>query len=295
MTSPTPAEPLNLQDAELVMDLFDRAAEAQLAMKLRSGATVDLPQRGKLLMTGDLHDHTLNYQRLVKLARLNESAENYLVLHEIVHGPNHVNGCDLSVRLLARAAALVLEHPQQVFMLLSNHELAQRGGEGILKGGHSVVDAFDAGLAFLYQEDAEDVRESMNRFIESMLLAVRCANGIFASHSLPSPRKIEKFDKSVVERTPTKDDLAVGGSAYLMVWGRHHNQKIADELAEAWQAKIFVMGHQPAEMGYEAEGETMLILASDHEHGQALPIELDKQYSRDELIDYLIPLAGVVV
>ena len=138
----------------------------------------------------------------------------------------------------------------------------------------------------------------MRGFIHSFPMAVRCANGVMCCHSLPAPRKIETFDKSLLDRLPTDEDLTSqhgGGDAYLMVWGRHHTQKVADELAEAWGAEVFVLGHQPAEMGYETQGQTMLILASDHEHGVALPIDLSRRYTRDELVEEIVPLAAVVL
>src|SRR5690606_23630354 len=101
---------------------------------------------------------------------------------------------------------------------------------------------------------------------------------------------------SVLTRISTEADLESHGSAYLMVWGRHHTQKVAEELGAAWGVRLFVMGHQPAEMGYETQGESMLILASDHEHGVALPIDLTRQDDTiDTLIERLTPLAAVVL
>ena len=59
--------------------------------------------------------------------------------------------------------------------------------------------------------------------------------------------------------------------------------------------RLFVMGHQPAEMGYFALGESMLVIGSDHDHGQGLPIDLARRYQRDDLVRELVPLASVVV
>lgn len=292
----------DLTDPQVVIDLFEQAAEANLSCPDRSGAVVDLEEAagGRLLMTGDLHDHGLNFHRILKLADLDGDEMHRVVLHEMIHGPGRVNGRDLSIRMLARAAALKGQYPRQVYLLQSNHELAQLNNEGILKNGVSQVDAFDAGVDFLYDDQADAVREAMNAFIRSFPLMVRCANGVMCCHSLPSPRKIETFDKQVLERTPTDADLTAangGGDAYQMVWGRHHTQKVADELSAAWGMEdgIFVMGHQPAEMGYERQGQSMLILASDHEHGVALPIQLDRRYTRDELAEQIVPLASVVL
>ena len=67
-------------------------------------------------------------------------------------------------------------------------------------------------------------------------------------------------------------------------------------LGEAWGVGLFVMGHQPAEMGYEPQGKTMLVLASDHDHGVALSIDLAcADYDQEKLIEQIVPLAAVVL
>ena len=294
-SAPPPGSDLNLENPEVAIDLFHRAAEALQNHKRRHGSTVELPARGRVVMTGDLHDHGLNLQRILKLAALHESSQNYVILHEIIHGPARVNDRDLSVRTLLRIAALLLDYPGQVLLLLGNHELAQYAGEGIVKAGSSVVETFDAGIDFIYHEYADDVRAAMNELIAAMLLAVRCPGGVFCSHSLPSPRKLEQFDRTVIDRVPTATDLALNGSAYLMVWGRNHTQKLADELAAAWGAATFVMGHQPTDGGYELAGETMLVLSSDHDHGVALPIDLAGDGTRDALVERIVPLNSIVL
>lgn len=290
-----PGSDLNLRDAEVVIDVFRRAARANLEAPRRQGASVHLPARGRLLMSGDLHDNGPNLLKLLKKASLAASPDHHLVLHEIVHGPHLVNGMDLSIQTLARVAALKLDYPEQVHILQANHDLAQFCGVGILKASVNVVDAFDAGVDFIYAEQADAVREAMFEFIKSYLLCVRCENGVFCSHSLPSPHHLAKFDRAVVDRVPTEQDLRQGGSGYRMVWGRNHTQALADDLGETWGCELFLMGHQPAEMGFEREGETMLILASDHNHGVALPVDLSKKTTIDRLVQRIIPLASVAL
>ena len=292
--TPNHTEP-DLGSADAVAELFKQAERANLDSSGRTGAVVDLPDTGRLLMTGDLHDNAQNYQRLLKLAHLDASPENRLILHEVIHGPNLVNGLDLSVRMLARVAALKCRYPEQVYVLQSNHELAQLRDEGILKEGRDTVESFDEGIDFLYGGQADDVREAMNGYLRSLLLGVRCANGIFASHSIPSDNRMKIFDPAVLDRAPTAEDLSEKGDVYHMVWGRNQSQATADTLAEAWGCKQFVMGHQPADMGYEFQEDTMLILASDHSHGVALPIDLTRTYDQEQLIESIIPLASVTL
>ncbi len=293
--TPLPGAGMNLQDADVVIDLFQRATEASLNHPLRSGSHLALPDHGQLMMTGDLHDNGLNLQRLLKLARLQDNKDHHIVLHELIHGEHKIEGRDLSVRIFAKVAALKCDFPDQVHLMLGNHELSQLGGDNILKGGISVVQVFDDGVDFIYADRADDVREAMNGLIRAMLLAVRCPNGIFCSHSLPSPRMLSSFDSHVIDRQPTDEDYKYPGSAYAMVWGRQHNQALADDLADDWQCDMFVMGHQPADFGYYVEADTMLVIASDHNHGVALPIDLARKYTMDDLVGELIPLASVVL
>lgn len=290
-----PEAGLNLQDPAVVIDLLTRAAQANLDTPHRKGATIHLPDQGRLLMTGDIHDHGLNYHRVVKFARLHQSSQNHLVIHELVHGEARINGRDLSVRLLAKAAALKLKYPHQVYHLQSNHELAQISGEGIIKYGASVVETFNAGVEFMYAEHAPAVNQAIEKYVRSLPLAIHCPKGILCSHSLPGPRKLLTFDHTVLKRDTTSVDLSPNGHAYNLVWGRDHTRELLDTLADAWRVKLFVTGHQPADWGYEVANDLLLILASDHEHGVCLPIDLSKEYTMELLIGEIVPLAAIVL
>jgi len=285
---------LDLQDAEAVCRVLREATEANLTSTLRRGATVELSDEGRLVVTGDMHDHRLNYRKAVRLAALEKDAGHHLLLQELIHSERLINGRDLSYRLSVETAQMQLQYPGRVHVLLSNHELSQAMGEDILKHGISSTEAFLAGLEYVFDEDAERVHEALSDWIKSLPLAVRCANGVFCAHSLPAPRKRPVFDPNVISRQPTEPDLTgPNGSAHLLVWGRNLAQEWADDLASQWGAALFVLGHQPAEMGYEFCGETMLILASDHEHGVALPIDLSASYTQSTLADQIIPFAAM--
>ncbi|XAL98195.1 hypothetical protein OT109_11360 [Phycisphaeraceae bacterium D3-23] len=290
-----PGSDLDLADPAVVAGLLRQAALANRADPARRGccAYVDAPNH--LLMTGDLHDNTRGLMQAVKLAKLTKSKSQRIVLHEIVHGPSRVNSMDLSIRTLARACSVKLAYPEQVYMMLSNHELAQRRQEHVFKDGGSDIDAFNDGLDHLYADEAGDVHAAFDAYVDSLLLAVRCGNGVMCAHSLPSPRKIDVFDPGVLDRELTEEDYAAEGSAHLMVWGRHQTLKVATELADTWGVETFLLGHQPADMGWEEMAHNGLILASDHEHACALPLDLEEQLDRDELTQYIVPLGAVRV
>ena len=241
------------------------------------GSVVHIPAEGRLVMTGDLHDHQANLEAILRLADLDAAPDHRVLLHEVIHPALAEGQPDLSVRTLVRVAALRVAYPNQVLTVLSNHELAQINQEPIEKAGRAVCVAFEEGVHQLYGEAAPEVLEAVRVYVRAMPLAVRVAGDagtLLLSHSVPGPKRIETFDKAVLNRRPTLDDLAVGGSASDMVWGRYHNRKILLELAEAWGVDGFVCGHQPAEAGVEWIPPNLLVLESDHDQGTALPLDL---------------------
>ncbi|MDX1563839.1 MAG: metallophosphoesterase [Phycisphaeraceae bacterium] len=292
----TAGSQVDLCNAAQVCKLFEEALEANRSTPGRKGSVVDLPDRGRLVVTGDLHDNRENFRKIVKLAELDRSADNHLVLHEVIHGPHMVNNLDLSYRMLASVAELKLKYPNQVHLMLANHDLAQINGVGILKHGMNVVEAFESGLDYLFGDRGSDIHDLIARFLKNLPLAVRGANGIFCCHSLPARRHLDDFDATVLDRTLSDHDLAgPSGSAHLMVWGRRFGQDVADRLAAGWGAEVFLMGHQKAEMGCEEVGRSMLIINSDTSHGAAVVADLSRKPNRDQLMEEMVPLAGVML
>lgn len=286
---------LDVQNPDVAIDLLTKGTQANWENAYRKGSTAHLPNRGNVLLTGDLHDHRFFFQIICKMAKLHKNPDQHLVLHELVHGEHLVNGMDFSVRMLIRAAALKAAYPDQVHIMLGNHELAQYIGSGTFKKGISHVQAFIDGMGYIYGDRVDEVQQAVNDFITSMLLAVKCPNGIICCHSIPSPSGMLGFNPKIIKRKLKPSDFAEKTDTYAMVWGRNQTQDIADKLAFAWGVKIFVMGHQKAEMGYEPLGNNMLILASNHGHGMVLPIRLDMQYDMAELMVQCIPLASMTV
>lgn len=285
---------VNLRDAHAVIDLFQRAAEALRSSPVRSGCIVRLPGRGRLLVTGDLHDNPLHLQKIVRLARLDQSPEHHVILHEMIHGDKLLNGMDFSHRMLARAAELMLQYPGQVHPLLANHELSQMTGAGVSKGAGNSVVLFEDALAFVFGDECEAVAEAIRTFIAAMPLALLSESGVLCAHSLPADRMMKYFDMNIIHRELTDEDYrSPVGSAYLMVWGRGHTPEQLEQIAEAWNVKLFCLGHEHVETGVEMRGPKLLVLNSDHERGAVLPLDLANVPEPAEALMYAVPLAAV--
>jgi hypothetical protein len=175
-----------------------------------------------------------------------------------------------------------------VHFLLANHDLAQIHGEGIMKGGLSVCEAFYKGLKRDFPSDYHRVNVAVTEFLLSLPLAIRCPNGLFFCHSLPTDEQIKSFDFTVFDRELTGTDYKRRtGPVYQLIWGRNVTPAGVDEFAGKVGASLIVSGHQPQEMGFAVNGERHLIIASDHNQGVFLPLSTSDSYAIDALVDRL--------
>lgn len=263
--------------------LLREAAELIRNDPNRKGSTLNFPAAGQLVMTGDMHGNVHNFEKLQRFCTLDRSPGRSVILHELIHEEiTCPDQADESIDLLLRAVRWKIEHPDNVYFLQSNHELAQLRGQEITKGGRSVLHDFEQGVRERFGDATTDVLDAVNEYIAALPLAARTGNGIFIAHSLPDPLLLEHFDVSLFERETSAADLEPGGAAYALVWGRFHTADIVEQFAHRLNIEAFVVGHTPQETGHERIGR-LLILASDHNHGVFLPIDLSKPASAEAL------------
>jgi hypothetical protein len=276
-------------DADQVIETFQTAAEENKLSSLRQEQVVHLPDEGEVWMTGDMHDNRTNFAKVTKLADLGNNPDRHIVLHELIHGDyfdsNHAEGSWLT---LAKAAELKCDFPNQVHFLLANHDLAQIHGEGIMKAGFSVCEAFTAGVKRDFGNSHTSVTVAITEFLLSFPLAVRTKNDLFFCHSLPTDDQINMFDYSVFDRPLTGADYRRRtGPVYQLIWGRHVSPAGVEVFAEKMNAKLIVTGHQPQDTGYFVNGKRHLIIASEHNQGVFLPLSLSEGYDMEKLVGSL--------
>ncbi len=277
-----------------MIDLCREASEANRAARYRRGNVVHLPAEGQVILTGDLHGHRRNFERIVAYADLARRPDRHVVLHEILHGgPEDGRGGCLSFELFAQVLEYQLAFPGRVHLVMGNHDTAIITDSDVMKAGKEMNRAMKEALRRRFDEDYDEVRDALREVLLSQALAVRCPNGIWFSHSLPACRTLEHFDTGIFERPLTVDDCVRPGSAYLLTWGRRQSPQTLETLAQQWGVELFVVGHQPQESGWARVEPNMLILASEHTHGMLLPVDLDRRYTLDDLTERLVPLASI--
>jgi hypothetical protein len=186
-----------------------------------------------------------------------------------------------------------LSFPDQIHLIMGNHDTAFINSSEVMKDGREMNRAMCMAMQREFGEAAADVELAARQFLFSQPLAARCDNRIFMSHSLPADRFIDKFDPTILNRELKINDVVRPGSAYLLTWGRKHSQELLDNLAGTFDTDLFVLGHQPQEQGWCRAGENLIILASNHNHGCLLSIDLAKSYTIEQLIESIVPLASV--
>ncbi len=254
----------------------------------RRGSVLEFGSAGQLVVTGDMHGNLRNFDKLQRFCALERSAGRSVLLHELIHQDvNGGDGRDLSIDLLLRAAAWKVAFPDNVYFLQSNHELAQLMGQEITKGGRSVLLDFEQGVASRFGSSADRVLEATQEYLRALPLAARTASGVFIAHSLPDPMRMEAFDLSVFDRALEPRDLVPGGAAYALVWGRFHRPEDVEMFAQRLGVRYFIVGHTPQETGYNVIGR-LIILASDHNHGSFLPIDLSRDYASVDAMEQSI-------
>lgn len=269
-----------------VIEAFQTATEENQLCSLRQHQVINLPADGEVWMTGDLHDHRRNFEKLIAAADLDSNPQRHVILHELIHGDRFdANGADGSWKMLFEAAEWKCDFPNQVHFLLANHDLAQIHGEGIMKAGLSVCEAFTAGIKRDFDMEATGVNLAITEFLLSLPLAVRAPNGLFFCHSLPTDDQVPGFDYTVFDRPLVGPDYRRRtGPVYQLIWGRNVTAAGASAFASHIGASVIITGHQPQDKGYFVNGDQHLIVASDHNQGVFLPLTLDRPYEMPSLV-----------
>lgn len=272
-----------IANAQTACQYLHEAARLNREDENREGALLTFGSAGQLVMTGDMHGNQRNFDKLQKFCELEHNPARSVILHELIHQEPETPGQpDLSIDLLVRAVQWKCDFPDNVFFLQSNHELAQWRGYEITKGGRSILRDFEQGVALRYGNQAKAVLTAVSDYISSLPLAARTAHGVFMAHSLPDPFIMDAFDFNLFKREPTPDELSPGGDAYSLVWGRFHPPDVVERFARRLGVEVFLVGHTPQENGYRVTGR-LIILASDHNHGVFLPIDLGRKPTVEQL------------
>jgi hypothetical protein len=248
---------------ESILNRYEQAATANRRTPGRRGCVVELTTElaAEAMVTGDIHGHRPNFNRILRAAALDEHPRRHLILQEVCHGgPAYSQGGCMSHGLLEDVADLKVCYPQRVHFLLGNHELAELTDFAIQKNRQLLNLQFRMGLQQMYGAAAERVQAAAMQFLWSCPLVVRLPHGVFISHSLPDGADRKPFDPSVLQREPADEDCREQSDVFRLLWGRDYRRQNARAFCAQVGARVLVTGHEPCPEGCVAPNDCQVIL-----------------------------------
>jgi Calcineurin-like phosphoesterase len=274
-----------MPDPDRLLRTLYKAAEAVRQTPGRKGRFVQLTNASEVLVAGDLHGHIGNFQAVHKAAALDKNPRRHLVLQEVIHGKQkYPQGGDKSHQLLDLFSALKCQFPTQVHMLLGNHEMAQWANRVVLKEDRDLNAVFLDGVREAYGPDkGAEIYQTYMRLFSVLPFALRTANRIFISHSLPRQKAIETFEVRHLQTDAfPPEELTVGGSVYELLWGRDTRAETCAAFLKKVDCDWLVSGHISLETGYVMPSPQQIILdCCDHPAAYAL-LPADRPISKEE-------------
>jgi hypothetical protein len=272
-----------------ILAAIRKATEANKATPGRVGNAVVLTPElaDEVMVTGDLHGHRSNFNRIKKIASLERHPRRHLVLQEVCHGgPVYPqNGGCMSHAMLEDVARLKVKFPAQVHFLLGNHELAEVADYPIQKNKAMLNLLFRLGLQQMYGSAAEEVRMAIIPYLKSCLLAVRLPHGAFISHSIPEQCDACPFDDTIFNREIADAEYFERTGVFQLVWGRDYRQANAQAFADLIGAKVLLNGHEPCYEGFAAPNDVQIILDCCGENAGYVMLPVDRELSHADIME----------
>lgn len=274
-----------------VADIFRQAANVCRQSIRRAGNVLNL-EACELIICGDIHGHRANLAKILDFANLPHNPQRVLVLQEIIHGPlDAKTGSDRSVELLMRVARLMVSHPQNLLLVLGNHDVAQVTGNEIMKDCAGVCKSFQLGVEQAFGSEAAEVQAAINELLVAIPIAICWQGRVLISHSLPSPQRMEQAGTGILRADGYLDvDLKRGGGAYEWTWGRNQTPQQIEALASELGVEFFVLGHRHSGAGFEMVPDRAMSIASDNDRGCVLHLPAQARLTMDNVQDYLKPI-----
>jgi hypothetical protein len=275
-----------MPDPIRLLATLTKAVQAFRGTSGRRGRFVQLLDSSELLVAGDLHGNVENFRLLLQRANLGQHPRRHLVLQELVHGPyRYPAGGDKSHQLLDLLAALKCQYPQQVHLLLGNHELSQWTARRIAKADIDLNELFREGVGTAYGPHAAAVYARYLDLFAVVPLAVRTPNRVFLSHSLPGAKRLETFDPAILERNEhSEEDLTPGGTVHALVWGRDTSPATVAAFLRQVDADLLVTGHIPCPEGFAVPNDRQLILDTLGSPACYCLFPTDRPLTHDDLV-----------
>lgn len=267
-----------------------------------SSKLLRLPDRGRLLVSADLHGNIRDFLAIVAHFESLGSDGHLLFLGDLLHGPYvpldswgaHavLRGRpyrDQSPALLLGVTELMARYPGRVFVLLGNHEHAHIGGP------RTALFARDE-AAMLEQRIGIENSSWLAQLLDALPIWAVTSTGLLFSHAAPGAllrdlSELEQIDYRHYTPPPlgTLDAVAGNGvrpdaAALLgqLLWTPSLSPIRARQVLDSLGLSLALYGHSVIPAGYQCIGTQQLILSSsfgmEDAHKKLLCLDLAQHY-----------------
>jgi hypothetical protein len=249
-----------------------------------------LPQRGTLLVSGDLHGHLGDFATLRGVfedLRTRFVEAHWVLLGDLVHGPSDeararqpelYDAPDESWAVIAAVRELVARHPGRVHVVLGNHDYGHVGGPHTAKFHADEVAQLEASLS-------PAQLEQLRALYASALLAVVAPCGALLCHGSPNLSLLALADLDRVCLPPQTDRERALIAAVVQGYGQPGpvaTEVLACASRDAGHRLTMILhGHDRDEVGWFTEGGNQLcpvIFGAPRAQRRYLRLDLGVQY-----------------
>ncbi len=252
-----------MPDPQKILVTVRKAADLMRSTPGRSGSVITISDADEVMVVGDLHGNVPAFRQALAIAALDRHPRRHLVLQELVHEIHKYDDDrpDRSHRLVDLVAALKCQYPQQVHLILGNHELSELTGRIIGKDGYALNLRFRQGIELAYGGRTHEIYDAYLALFAALPLAVRTPNRVFICHTLPDARYLDGLDLVLLQADQWPPEaMKRGGTIYALTWGRDTTPETADRFAAMVDADWFVTGHQPCDEGFRQASHRQIII-----------------------------------
>ena len=223
-----------------------------------------LPDRGRLLVSTDLHGNLEDFDALRRRFEATPDAI-WVQLGDVVHGPDEESRRqrpalydypDESVAIVEAMLALKSDHPSRFHYVLGNHDHGHVGGPHPSKFHDDEVEALERDLP-------PAKRESVRALFADALLAVATPCGLLLTHGVPSDKlrslaELDTLSLEVATNTERANELL---RDLLTSYGQQPDvvaRMLAKVSLPGERFHLLVHGHDRDEAGFYVDGSNCL-------------------------------------
>ena len=256
-----------------------------------------LPEAGQLLVSTDLHGNREDFERLLGIfATLRKRADDPSTVHwallgDLVHGPStaatmrfpeRLGYRDESPALVEALIVLREEFPDNVHLVLGNHDHGHVGGPHTSKFYIDEVDALEGRMS-------EDAIARMHALFESALLALAAPCGLLLCHGSPDEQltSLEQLDGAPLRHDP---DPARGAMLRALLTSYGQSGPVTERMLRQisrpdLDLRVVVHGHDVDLDGWYTEGGNQacpVLFGAPPRNRRYIVVDLGARYEKAE-------------